>query len=145
MADVFSAKRRSEIMSRVKGRRNAATELRLIAIFRKHDIRGWRRGRSIFGRPDFVFPAARLAVFVDGCFWHGCPLHGTEPQTNRGFWVRKIKRNKERDRLVGRNLRMQKWRILRVWQHDLQDPYRVARRVLRSIDVGSGNGRRQQG
>ena len=130
MVDVFSAKKRSAIMSKVKGRGNAATELRLIEIFRRSGIRGWRRHADVFGKPDFVFPAARLAIFVDGCFWHRCPTHGSTPASNRPFWVRKLRRNVERDRLVSRKLRSRHWKVLRIWQHELKDPQRVLRRIV---------------
>ncbi|HEX3989276.1 MAG TPA: very short patch repair endonuclease, partial [Verrucomicrobiae bacterium] len=113
MADIFSRGERSKIMSKVKGRGNAATELRLISIFRADRIRGWRRRARIFGSPDFVFPKIRLAVFVDGCFWHGCPLHATLPATNRAFWARKLGGNKRRDKLVRRRLKTSGWRVLR--------------------------------
>lgn len=67
-------------------------------------------------RPDFVFRQQRVAVFVDGCFWHGCPTHGTRPRQNRKFWDAKIARNRERDRLVVRGLRQQGWTVLRLWE-----------------------------
>jgi len=134
MADVFSRKKRSDIMSRVKGRGNAATELRLICIFREYYITGWRRRVVIFGNPDFVFPKTRLAVFVDGCFWHGCPKHESQPNSNRIFWRKKLGRNKKRDHLVNRTLRATGWRVLRVWQHELQDPSRVARRITKLLE-----------
>jgi DNA mismatch endonuclease (patch repair protein) len=82
-------------------------------------------------RPDFVFPKlthstgsglgtnGRVAVFVDGCFWHGCPIHGTKPKQNAAFWRRKIAANRARDRLVTRTLRAMGWRVLRVWEHEL--------------------------
>ena len=70
-------------------------------------------------RPDFIFRQARLAVFVDGCFWHGCPRHGTKPKSNAAFWRKKISRNQARDRLVTRTLRRAGWRVLRIWEHDL--------------------------
>ena len=119
MADVFSAAKRSDIMSRVKSRGNRATELRLIVLFRKYAITGWRRNVPLFGSPDFVFPKARLAVFVDGCFWHGCPTHGTMPSANGDFWRAKLERNKSRDRSVNRSLARSGWRVLRIWQHEL--------------------------
>lgn len=134
MADVFSPARRSQIMSRIKGGGNQATELRLIEIFRDHKIRGWRRGAVVFGRPDFTFPAIKLAVFVDGCFWHRCPIHGSVPATNRMFWIEKLKRNENRDALVSRNLKRSGWTVLRIWQHELRKPDRVARRVSRSLN-----------
>jgi DNA mismatch endonuclease, patch repair protein len=77
------------------------------------------RGSKLTGRPDFVFPKLKLAVFVDGCFWHGCPKHGTRPKANAGFWLAKITGNKARDRRVNRLLRAEGWRVLRIWEHEL--------------------------
>ncbi|MBN9489442.1 MAG: very short patch repair endonuclease [Alphaproteobacteria bacterium] len=136
MADVFTKEKRSAIMSRVKGRGNAATELKMITILRKHRISGWRRGYPIFGRPDFVFESARLAIFIDGCFWHGCPLHGSIPQTNKDFWSAKLARNQKRDRLVLKTLRDARWKVVRIWQHELSDSSRIARRISRSVHNG---------
>ena len=129
MADMFSPKQRSEIMSRVKGRENEATEVRLIQILRKYRITGWRRRAAIFGKPDFIFPAAHLAVFTDGCFWHGCPTHGSIPATNRSFWKAKLNKNKMRDKVVNRRLKRTGWYVLRIWQHELRTPDKVARRI----------------
>src|SRR5262245_26218730 len=97
MADIFTKNKRSEVMSRVKARGNKATELALARLFRSHGITGWRRNQALFGKPDFVFSRAKLAVFVDGCFWHGCPKHGTTPDANRVFWKGKLTANKRRD------------------------------------------------
>jgi DNA mismatch endonuclease (patch repair protein) len=134
MTDIFSKRQRSEIMSRVKHTGNHATELRLIRIFRDFKMRGWRRRAAIFGNPDFAFPSARLAVFVDGCFWHGCPLHGSFPKPNKQFWANKLNRNKMRDSKVRRVLNGGGWSVLRIWQHELRHPERVARRVCRALD-----------
>lgn len=128
MADVFSKEKRSDIMSRVKGRGNVATELRLINIFRQYRITGWRRHFAIFGNPDFVFPSSRLVIFVDGCFWHSCPIHRSLPESNSTFWKRKLERNKARDRLVNRMLKAKGWRVLRYWQHELHEQEHVYRR-----------------
>jgi DNA mismatch endonuclease, patch repair protein len=133
MADVFSKRMRSEIMSRVKGSGNKATEKRFATILRRHRIVGWRRRYPLFGRPDFVFPTRRISVFLDGCFWHGCPTHWSCPTTNRQFWQRKVERNKERDRLVNRKLKMLGWQVVRFWQHELSDAPRVARRLMRAL------------
>lgn len=133
MADVFSPAKRSEIMSRVKARGNLSTEVRLLGIFREHRITGWRRQFPLFGKPDFVFPTHRLAVFVDGCFWHSCPSHSSAPVTNAVFWREKLERNKTRDRLVNRELRRQGWRILRFWQHEFKDTKRIRRRLRRYL------------
>jgi DNA mismatch endonuclease (patch repair protein) len=133
--DVFSKRKRSEIMSRVKGRGNAATEVRLVGLFRRYGVTGWRRRYGLFGNPDFVFPQIRLALFVDGCFWHCCPRHSTQPVGNRSFWAAKLARNRERDRLVNRTLKKAGWRVLRIWQHELirQNEIRVVKRVRRIV------------
>jgi DNA mismatch endonuclease (patch repair protein) len=106
-------------MARIRGIGNKDTELRLIALMRATRITGWRRNSTLIGKPDFVFPKLRLAVFVDGCFWHGCPIHGTKPKQNAEFWLTKIARNQTRDRLVNRTLRKTGWRVLRIWEHEL--------------------------
>jgi len=119
MPDVFTKAKRSEVMSRIRGCGNKATELALAKLFRRNKITGWRRNQKIFGKPDFVFPKLKLAVFVDGCFWHGCPKHGTQPKGNAVFWRQKISRNKSRDSLVARTLRAKGLLVLRIWEHEL--------------------------
>ena len=141
MPDIFTKAKRSDVMSRIRSRGNRATELALMRVFRAEGITGWRRHVQILGRaallrgpnisaaqqrrptvrvrPDFVFPKLRLAVFVDGCFWHGCPKHETKPKTNAAFWRKKFATNKARDRLVTRALRREGWRVLRIWEHEL--------------------------
>src|SRR5437588_375150 len=98
MPDVFTKAKRSELMSRVRGRGNKATELAMVAVLRRQGITGWCRHVPLFGNPDFAFPKHRLALFVDGCFWHGCPKHATIPASNRVFWKKKFARNRIRDR-----------------------------------------------
>ncbi|MDD5140478.1 MAG: very short patch repair endonuclease [Verrucomicrobiales bacterium] len=119
MSDVFTKAKRSEVMSRIRGRGNKHTELALAKLFRRNKITGWRRNQKVFGKPDFIFPKLKLALFVDGCFWHGCPKHGTQPKGNRAFWKKKFARNIARDRLVNRALRSANWRVLRIWEHEL--------------------------
>lgn len=119
MSDVFTKAKRSEVMSRIRGRGNKDTELALMKLFRRHHITGWRRNQAVFGKPDFVFPKSKLAVFVDGCFWHGCPKHATRPKNNRAFWNKKFAANKARDRRVNQTLRKAGWRVIRIWEHAL--------------------------
>jgi len=135
MPDVFTKAKRSLVMSRIRGRGNKNTELAPVKLFRGQGITGWRRSQKIFGRPDFVFPKLKLAVFVDGCFWHGCPKHGTQPATRHAFWENKFARNKQRDRLVNRTLRQRGWIILRIWQHELtrRNEPRLLLRLLRVL------------
>ena len=130
MADIWNKRKRSEVMSLIRSRGNKATELRLIEVFRKHRITGWRRRQRLNGSPDFLFQFERLCVFVDGCFWHGCPQHGTRPEQNRKYWDAKILRNRERDREVNRQLRRAGWRVLRIWEHELA-PKKEAHLVAR--------------
>ena len=84
MPDVFTKAKRSEVMSRIRGRGNKDTELALAKLLRRHRITGWRRNQPVFGKPDFVFPKLKLAVFVDGCFWHGCPKHASKSNAKPG-------------------------------------------------------------
>ncbi|NBV85163.1 MAG: DNA mismatch endonuclease Vsr, partial [Verrucomicrobia bacterium] len=134
MADVFSKAKRSEVMSRIRSDGNKKTELTLIAFFRANRLTGWRRRQPLFGRPDFVFREHKVAVFVDGCFWHGCPKHGTQPKTNAGFWSEKIRRNKTRDRLVNATLRKAGWGVVCHYRHS-QD---AAQDVCASIRAQGG-------
>jgi DNA mismatch endonuclease (patch repair protein) len=133
MADMFSKSKRSEVMSRIRSRGNKDTEVALAKLFRRHKITGWRRNQKVFGKPDFVFRQVRLALFVDGCFWHGCPKHGTQPKGNRTFWKNKFARNIARDQLVSRTLRSANWRVLRIWEHELtrKDEARLLQRLHR--------------
>lgn len=119
MADIYPKAKRSQIMSRVRAKGNLKTELALVNLLREYRISGWRRHPKLFGNPDFVFREHRLAIFVDGCFWHGCPKHASQPVTNRAFWEKKLLQNKYRDRLVTRTLKRGRWRVLRIWQHEL--------------------------
>jgi DNA mismatch endonuclease (patch repair protein) len=173
MADVFSKRKRSEVMSRICSRGNRDTELAMVKLLRAAGIRGWRRhlliratvesrwlrverkrtsprpspqrgeGEAVSGsrrsslgsrltvRPDFVFRKSRTAIFVDGCFWHGCPKHATWPAHRAAWWRRKIEGNKTRDRLVNRALRRAGWRVLRIWEHELarKNQSRLLRRI----------------
>jgi DNA mismatch endonuclease (patch repair protein) len=153
MSDVFTKVKRSDVMSRIRSRGNKDTELALAKLLRRNKITGWRRHLEIRGRavllrgpniraarqhrptfrvkPDFVFRQVRLALFVDGCFWHGCPKHATKPKNNRAFWQRKLSANKTRDRLVTRALRRANWRVLRIWEHELakKNEARLVKRI----------------
>jgi DNA mismatch endonuclease (patch repair protein) len=135
MADIYSRAQRSALMARVRGRGNATTEGALAAVLRVHGWSGWRRQRTLRGhdakgvsfrvRPDFVFRTRRLVIFVDGCFWHGCPQHGTKPKGNAAFWRAKFRRNRARDRRDTRNLRGDGWQVVRLWEHELRPKVRL--------------------
>lgn len=129
MADMFTPKQRSENMSRIRSRGNKTTELRLIAIMRKYGIKGWRRGSKLPGKPDFVFPRARLAVFVDGDFWHGNPSKFRVPKSNQIYWEGKIRGNMARDLQNNQLLQQKGWRVLRIWESSLRDEESVASKL----------------
>lgn len=134
MADVHTKAQRSYNMSRIRSRRNRTTETCLVGLFRKWHVTGWRRGVALYGRPDFVFPGSRVAVFVDGCFWHNCPKCKFEPTSNVKYWEGKFARNRMRDKTVVRVLRLDGWRVARIWEHELQDPVRVEKRLRRFLE-----------
>jgi DNA mismatch endonuclease (patch repair protein) len=137
MPDVFTKAKRSEVMSRIRGRGNKDTELALMKLLRRHHVTGWRRNQNVFGKPDFVFWQVRLALFVDGCFWHGCPKHCNTPANNRAFWKTKLAANQARDRRVNRELRKLGWRVVRIWEHDLKRPDQTIRRISHAAGARS--------
>lgn len=157
MADLLSKARRSELMAKVRSRGNCTTEVRLAQAFRQAGVSGWRRHRQVRLRaapkkttaapkksskrssgcvcPDFVFTRTKVAVFVDGCFWHACPNHGRLPKSRREFWKKKLAANTARDRYVTQQLRSQGWSVVRLWEHTLrQNLRRCVGRVRESLE-----------
>lgn len=147
MSDVFTKSKRSEVMSRIRSRGNVDTEMAFIKLLRQQGIKGWRRhlklpleaqrtghseGRSSRQRsvkPDFVFRAERVAIFIDGCFWHSCPRHATQPKNNETFWAVKLAANRARDRYVTSALRRRGWYVVRIWEHQVKDDVNAASRL----------------
>jgi DNA mismatch endonuclease (patch repair protein) len=107
-------------MSKVRSKGNKSTEQRLIEVFRKNGIIGWRRNYPVKGRPDFVFTNRHIAVFVDGCFWHGHDCRNTRPKENAEYWMNKRKRNIARDELVTELFKKRGWIVLRIWECELK-------------------------
>lgn len=105
---------RRENMQAIRSKRNKTTEERLIKLFQENKIIGWRRHLRLPGKPDFTFRKEKLTVFVDGCFWHGCPKCYREPKTNTEFWRNKIGNNMKRDRRVTREVRKAGWSVFRI-------------------------------
>jgi len=124
-------------MSRVKGKGNRSTEQRLLELLRENRVTGWRRHLPLPGTPDFAWPKAKVAVFVDGCFWHGhatCKRNIT-PKQNAQFWQEKVERNRRRDRRQARELRAKGWKVLRIWECRLKKhPELCIRRIVRALD-----------
>lgn len=145
-------------MSRIRGSGNKATEIAFMKLLRRHRISGWRRhvrltltsktkqigttvarssGRQLRVRPDFAFPDRKVAVFIDGCFWHACPVHCTKPRANASFWLHKLSDNRARDRYVDRSLRSKGWCVIRIWEHELRRGDRTMARFTRLLDSQS--------
>lgn len=116
--DVLSRKQRSYCMSRIKGR-NTKTEIMFRKLLWANGIRGYRLHAKLPGRPDLYFPRKKVAVFVDGCFWHKCPKCFVRPKSNRKFWDSKIAKNVYRDRRNTNELKASGIRVLRFWQHQI--------------------------
>jgi len=134
MVDIWSRTKRSEVMSLIRSRGNRQTEHALLILLKAAKIAGWRRHLPLPGKPDFAFPKGKVAVFVDGCFWHGCPKCYTRPKTNRAFWDKKREDNMARDKRVNRQLRRQGWKVIRIWQHSLQkSPQTCLNRIQRAL------------
>jgi DNA mismatch endonuclease (patch repair protein) len=116
---------------RANRRRDTGPELLIRSLLHRAGLR-FRVDRrltvdGVACRPDIVFSRARVAVFVDGCFWHGCPEHGELPRANRAFWEEKLGRNAERDRRQDAALSAAGWRVVRIWEHE--DPAASARLI----------------
>ena len=127
MSDVFSTEKRSDVMKKVRPSGNKTTELRLIKYFSSNHITGWRRKYKVKGHPDFVFLDRKIAIFVDGCFWHahdGCKWF-VPPKTNTDFWNKKFEYNIERDRNNYQLLRKMGWNVIVIWECQLKPPNRI--------------------
>lgn len=117
-----SPDKRSRIMAAVKSTGSKSTERRLRAALVKFRIRGWQINVShLPGKPDFLFSEQQIAVFVDGCFWHGCPKHYRRPSTSQTYWDAKVARNMARDKKNRARLRRAGWRVIRFWEHEIKD------------------------
>jgi len=106
-------------MQTVRSKENKSTELRLIRLFRENSISGWRRNYLVRGRPDFVFLDKKIAIFVDGCFWHGHDCRNTKPKENEEYWAKKIARNEKRDAEITQLFLDRGWIVIRVWECQL--------------------------
>jgi DNA mismatch endonuclease (patch repair protein) len=133
MPDNMSKDQRTLTMSRIRSKGNLSTEIAMMKLLRSNGIKGWRRHQKLIGNPDFVFRNKKLAVFIDGCFWHGCPKCYIEPKSNINYWLPKIDRNKKRDKAVSAELKRRGWTVLRFWEHALKSPNLVLRRLQKSL------------
>ena len=119
MTDVLTPEQRKKNMSRIHGK-NTSPELKLRKLLWKSGLRGYRVYYNLPGKPDIVFTKQKLVIFVDGCFWHKCPVCFRPPASNEGFWSEKLQKNVERDMRVNEELQNTGWTVLRIWEHEIK-------------------------
>jgi len=126
MVDRISKEKRSKIMAAIRSK-NTAPEVAL----RKGLWAKGLRFRIHYGEEkiDIAFPSRKVAIFVDGCFWHGCPAHSHLPKSHEDYWHPKLKRNIEHDRMKEKKLSAEGWRVLRFWEHELDDMEKTLGRI----------------
>ena len=114
MADIFSKEKRSEIMSKIH---SSHTKPEL-----KHKAKNLHLEYQpkAFGKPDFIDWKKKIAIFIDGCFWHCCPIHSKKPKQNAGYWLPKLQRNLTRAKEVEIAYKNAGWKIVRIWEHELR-------------------------
>lgn len=116
------SRKRAAMMRAIKASGNRSTEMRFRAALVRRGISGWRvNPANITGHPDFFFPEKNVALFIDGCFWHGCDRCGHIPKTNRPFWRAKITGNRLRDRRTTEKVQNEGINVLRFWEHELKE------------------------
>lgn len=116
MTDTLTKKQRSYCMSQIRGSKTKP-ELKIKRLMQSLGFLYQPKG--IIGKPDFADKKRKISVFIDGCFWHGCPKHFRKPNSNRAYWLPKIRQNKARDRKVSTALRRAGWKVIRIWEHEL--------------------------
>jgi DNA mismatch endonuclease, patch repair protein len=130
MTDVLTQEQRKYNMSRIRGK-NTGPEVKLRKMLFAEGIRGYRIHYNLPGKPDIVFTKKKIAIFVDGCFWHKCPVCFQEPETRKEFWMKKIQSNVERAKKVNEQLRIDGWTVIRIWEHEIRkDPEMVIRKII---------------
>lgn len=117
---VFDKEKRSKIMSDVHSKGNKSTEIKLIEVFKHYGIIGWRRNYKVKGHPDFIFPDKKIAIFVDGCFWHGHDCRNTHPADNYEYWQKKRERNIAHDKQITALFESRGWTVIRIWECELK-------------------------
>lgn len=120
MSDVFDERTRSEIMRSVKSKNTKSTELALIKLFKENHITGWRHTYNVKGHPDFVFLKKRIAIFVDGCFWHGHDCRNTRPTAHAEYWAKKREKNMQHDKEITERFEKRGWTVVRIWECELK-------------------------
>lgn len=122
-------------MSRIRAK-DTQPEIILRGIISGAGIRGYRLNYKLLGKPDIVFPKKKIAIFIDGCFWHKCPRCFVNPDINRKFWNKKIASNVKRDTIVNTELKGGGWKVIRIWEHELRKEKIIKRKILDKIGYG---------
>lgn len=135
MTDVLTREQRSYNMSMIKGG-DTKPEVVLRSFLSDKGIRGYRLHYKLIGKPDIVFSKRRIAIFIDGCFWHKCPKCFIKPETNKSFWNKKIRLNKKRDNIVTKELKDKDWKVIRIWEHEIRNEKIIKRKILDKIGYG---------
>ena len=122
-------------MSRIRDR-DTKPELDIRRRLFSHGLKGYRLRPKLPGKPDIVFGKAKVAVFIDGCFWHGCPKCYARPASRRNYWDEKLIRNVARDKIVNKSLKKMGWTTLRFWEHETKDnPDRIIARLRNALNA----------
>ena len=119
-------------MSAVRSKGNRSTEKRFRAYLIREGVKGWKMHPThIIGKPDLIFPKENLLIFLDGCFWHGCPMCYRQPKTRKKYWENKVDQNRKRDNKIKARLKKQGYSVLRIWEHEIQ---KDQSKIIRSIN-----------
>ena len=130
MVDVHSHEQRKYNMSRIRGK-NTRPEIKLRKLLWSSGMRGYRIHYNLPGKPDIVFIKKRIAIFIDGCFWHKCPICFQEPETRKEFWMQKIQSNIDRDKKVDDQLKTDGWSVIRIWEHEIKkEPEKTVKKII---------------
>lgn len=126
---------RSEQMSRIRSRNTGPERLLRSALWSAR-LRYRVQCKTPVGKPDLVLPGPRVAVFIDGCFWHGCPLHYVRPRSNSNHWATKLRNNVDRDRRQTTELEALGWRVIRIWEHEIYQSLPNVVETIRRLSKG---------
>ena len=121
MSDKITSEQRSKVMSKIKSK-SKLEDLVAHELFRR-GVRYRRNNKRLLGKPDISISKYKIVIFIDSCFWHSCPVHGTRPKSNVDFWNKKLNRNVEKAIEVNKFYESNKWNILRVWEHDIKGDF----------------------
>jgi len=134
MTDVLTENQRKFNMSRIRGK-NTGPEIKVRKLLFSNSIRGYRIHYSLPGKPDIVFIKKKIVIFIDGCFWHKCPVDFQEPKTRNEFWMKKINSNVERDQEVNKQLLNDGWKVIRFWEHEVKNqPEIVVKKIIELLE-----------